>query len=321
MKVSVYSTVLNEESSIVPLLDSLISQTRKPDEIVVVDGGSKDKTVDIVREYEKADKSIKLIISKGSNVAQGRNTGIQNSRYDIIASIDGGCIADKNWLQNLIKNFETDIDIASGICIPDVKNTFEECFAELLYPKIDEWKAYWPSHQNIAFRKTVWEKINYPEWCYRSEDTWFNLKANEEGFKFCLEKDAIIYWRPRKNLKEVFKNSYLWAKSNIENDVRADVTTKLALNYIRLLIWRLSGLLLLIIVFVFISGWSAILLSPFILKDIINLYYKEKKISIIRIIYKNLIFYTDILANILGFMAGKIAMKNKKSNLKEALLL
>ena len=50
MKVSVCITVFNEEGSIGELLDSLLKQTKKPGEIVIVDGGSKDKTVDVIRK-------------------------------------------------------------------------------------------------------------------------------------------------------------------------------------------------------------------------------------------------------------------------------
>ena len=306
LKISVYCTVFNEESSIELLLRSLRSQTRKPDEIIIVDGGSTDNTVEIIESFIKDNPSIKLVTAKGSNVAQGRNIGIKNTKYDFVASTDAGCIADKNWIKNLVKNFDDGVDIVTGICLPDAKNTFEECFAEILYPKEDDFKADWPSHQNIAFRKDVWKKINYPDKCYRSEDTWFNLEAKERGFKFKLAKDAIIYWRPRKNLREVFKNSYLWTKSNIENDVRREASSKIALNCLLQLGWYLLSIFMLLFVFTFMSKLGALLLSPFILKNIVNMYRKDKKRSIIRIIYKNLIFYTDMLACGFGLIAAKI---------------
>ena len=49
--VSVICTVLNEGESIKGLLDSLAAQTRLPDEIIFVDGGSRDNTVDILNSY------------------------------------------------------------------------------------------------------------------------------------------------------------------------------------------------------------------------------------------------------------------------------
>lgn len=51
MKISVVVPVRDEENSIRELLESLLAQTRPPDEIVVTDGGSKDRTRDIIREF------------------------------------------------------------------------------------------------------------------------------------------------------------------------------------------------------------------------------------------------------------------------------
>ena len=51
MRVTVISTVLNEGEAIRRLLDSLLAQTRRPDEVVIVDGGSRDSTVAVIQEY------------------------------------------------------------------------------------------------------------------------------------------------------------------------------------------------------------------------------------------------------------------------------
>ena len=51
MRVSVIATVLNEGPSIRVLLDSVLNQTRAPDEVIIVDGGSTDDTVQIIESY------------------------------------------------------------------------------------------------------------------------------------------------------------------------------------------------------------------------------------------------------------------------------
>ena len=114
MKVSLISTLKNEESSVKEFLDSLLSQSRPPDEIIMVDGGSSDKTVEIIDSYIGNGAPIKLIVSKGANIAQGRNTAIKNSKYDVIASTDLGCRLDKDWLKNLLNKFGEQTDIVSG---------------------------------------------------------------------------------------------------------------------------------------------------------------------------------------------------------------
>ena len=61
MKTSVCLTVFSEEKSVSDLLGSLLIQTKKPDEIVIVDGGSIDKTVDILRHFQKKDSRIRVL--------------------------------------------------------------------------------------------------------------------------------------------------------------------------------------------------------------------------------------------------------------------
>ncbi|UCC32706.1 MAG: glycosyltransferase, partial [Phycisphaerales bacterium] len=71
--VSVIMTVKNEPAGCALTLDSLLSQTRRPDEIIVVDGGSNDETVDVIRRYAAANPTLHLIEAPGVNIARGRN--------------------------------------------------------------------------------------------------------------------------------------------------------------------------------------------------------------------------------------------------------
>ena len=89
MNISICITTFNEEGSIGPLLDSLLAQTKKAEEIVIVDGGSTDKTVEIIRHYQKKDRRIKLLTEKCSR-AKGRNIGIEIAKNEIIAITDAG---------------------------------------------------------------------------------------------------------------------------------------------------------------------------------------------------------------------------------------
>ncbi len=79
-KVSVIATVLNEEKTIQDLLLSLLKQTRTPDEIIITDGGSSDKTPLIIQEFISKGYPIKLLILPGCNISQGRNYAIKNAK-------------------------------------------------------------------------------------------------------------------------------------------------------------------------------------------------------------------------------------------------
>ena len=90
MKISVVIPVRDEERSIRPLLDNLLAQTQRPDEIVITDGGSTDATRDIIFEYIQTGAPIKLIEVDHALPGRGRNLAVQVSQFDWIALIDAG---------------------------------------------------------------------------------------------------------------------------------------------------------------------------------------------------------------------------------------
>ena len=217
IKVSLICTLKNEEASIKEFIDSLLSQSRPPDEIIIVDGGSTDKTAEVIQSYIENDAPIKLIIEDGANIAEGRNIAIKNAKYDIIASTDAGCRIDENWLQNLVRPFEKDlnVDVVSGVYESFGETTFERCVAELTGGNVDAWTAenFLPSSRSIAFKKEAWKKVGgYPEFLYMAEDTVFDLNLKKDGCKFEIAKDAIVYWRMRPNFRDLIKQTYNYAK-------------------------------------------------------------------------------------------------------------
>ena len=104
-RISFYIPAYNAQNTISYALDSLLRQTYKIDEIIVIDDNSLDKTFDIVRKYE----FVKLIKNQ-TNLGLGynRNLAIKNCKNDIIGSIDADVVLDKNWLETLIGQINKD---------------------------------------------------------------------------------------------------------------------------------------------------------------------------------------------------------------------
>ncbi len=229
MMVSVICTLKDEENTVKELIDSILSQSKLPDEIVIVDGGSTDGTVEIINSYIKSGAPINLIIKEGVNIAEGRNIAIENARYDTIASIDAGSWADKDWLKNLLRPFEEDpnVDVVAGFFLPDAKSKYEEVVGELLYPKLENMnqERFLPSGRSIAFKKSCWKRVGgYPGWLYTGEDSLFDLKLKERGCKFAFAKDAIVYWRPRPTLYKLFKQYFLYGKGATHAGITRTIT-------------------------------------------------------------------------------------------------
>lgn len=311
IKVSLVMTVKNEKSTIDSFLKSILTQKRVPDEIIIVDGGSKDGTVEAIKSFLN-DLPIKLFIVENANIARGRNIAIKNSKYEYIACTDAGCKLDKDWLKNIIKYFENDasIDVVSGFYLPDTHTLFEECVAEVTYRKLNTIKNdnFLPSSRSIAFKKKVWEEVGgYPEWLYTAEDTLYDINLKKRGFKFVFAKDAIVYWRPRGSLKKLIKQMYLYGKG--DGEAKLFIRTFMFKSFILLLtlcLMKISILYCLCFVFLIVltSSLPHLINSDYINNPTSNLYK-------LLILIPMLICCVQI-SNLIGFYVGLLRTPNLK---------
>jgi glycosyltransferase involved in cell wall biosynthesis len=100
LSISVVVITLNRAESLKETLDSLIRQTRQPDEVVVVDNGSTDNTKEVVLSF-KDRLNITYVYEGQRGIPYARNAGVKHTAKDIIAFIDDDCVADRNWLKYL----------------------------------------------------------------------------------------------------------------------------------------------------------------------------------------------------------------------------
>jgi len=219
MKTSFITTVLNEEKSIKDLLDSLDKQTQKPNQVIIVDGGSTDKTVSIIKKYPKKSFPIKLIIKSGFNPSQARNLAVSKAKHNTIVASDAGCILDENWLKRIIEPFANkSIGSVAGFYHVKAETVFQKCVAPFVAVMPDKFnpETFLPSSRSIAFKKTAWQKADkYPDNLKSCEDLIFavNLKQNTN---MVIKSSAIVYWRQAENLIQFFKQIKNYATGDIQ---------------------------------------------------------------------------------------------------------
>lgn len=225
VKFSFITTVYNESATIVPFLESILNQTKLPDEIVIVDAQSTDDTIKKIKNTLGNQKKIpwQLLIEKG-NRSVGRNVAIKNSSYGYIACSDAGCTLEPSWLEEISKPLieSNSIDVVSGWYKPDAKTFFEDCLGRYSIPSLVKINSneFLPSARSICFKKTAWGKIGgFNETMTLSEDTSFNLSLKKAGFKFVFKPSAIVYWRPRKNFTQLFKQSFSYNYSDAQKNI------------------------------------------------------------------------------------------------------
>lgn len=218
LKTSVVLTLLNEGEGLRVLLDALMQQTLPPDEIVIVDGGSTDGTVEILDEYAAKDVRVHVMQEAGVNIARGRNIAIAAAHHPIIAVTDGGCRPDSAWLEKLVEPLQHGDAYAAvaGKVEADPQTRFEY-YAALLGMLQDSGDSSTRSFlgRSSAFRKSAWELAGgYPEWLYTAEDTLFAKRFNQLGMKVAIAEDSKLYWRPRRTLYRLAKMFFLYGVGN-----------------------------------------------------------------------------------------------------------
>jgi glycosyltransferase involved in cell wall biosynthesis len=221
--ISLICTVFNEGRTVRALLDSLLAQSMLPDEVVIVDGGSSDDTVDHIRAYESR-LPLRLIVQPGANISQGRNRAIAEARGDIIAITDAGVTLHPTWLEAITRPLreQEDIAVSSGFFVAAPWNALEMALGATTLPDLSEIdpQAFLPSSRSLALRKSAWEAVGgYPEWLDYCEDLIFDFEMRKRYGSFAWAPTAIAEFRPRSSLRDFFKQYYRYARGDGKADL------------------------------------------------------------------------------------------------------
>lgn len=191
--ISVLIPSYNSEKYIEACLQSILEQSLKPTEIIVVDDGSSDKTVQILQAY----KNIKVICQEKKGVSFARNTALKESCGEFIAFQD----ADDLWLEDKLKlQFEF-------LCNnPDIDFVFSKMNNFIDSTIDDQSKIYWEQFQgknidpiglpSMLSRRTVFEKVgNFNSELPFGEDLdWFS-RVEEAGIKKIIMPEVLALRR------------------------------------------------------------------------------------------------------------------------------
>lgn len=218
--VSLICTVYNEEKTISPFLESVAAQTRIPNEIIIVDGGSIDGTFETLKKAKKKYPHLNLkVFREKSNRSKGRNVAITKAKYQVIAITDAGCILDALWLESLVKLYmQTNVDIVSGYYRAEPQTAFEAAVVPfvLVMPDAVDPLSFLPATRSVLLRSAVFKKVGlFDESLELSEDFVFFKKARQLGCTFAFAKDATVVWIPRTSLQSFFRMVRGMAESDV----------------------------------------------------------------------------------------------------------
>jgi glycosyltransferase involved in cell wall biosynthesis len=286
MTLSVIVSAYNAEATLPGLFDSLLNQTFKDYELIIVDDGSTDSTSKIAKSY-----NCNLIeLPKNHGPAYCRNMGAQNAGGDILVFTDSDCRADANWLESIQAHFsQNDTDTIMGRLILLPSTFLGDSISALGFPAggaigFDKiWKVdkngftHSLSSCNCAIRKDVFEEAG------RFDDTFpypggedsllaYNLISLNYRIKYC--PDVVVYHEARDSWRSFLKWQF---RRGISSFVFSKKVVKKKF-------------------FLSLRIWST--------KNILKHYYSDKKFPLVL-----LLIGTSFIVQLTGFLFAKYIKK------------
>jgi glycosyltransferase involved in cell wall biosynthesis len=223
--VSIVVPTLNSERTVEDLLNSLSSQTYKSFEVVVVDGGSVDKTVEIALHL-----GARVIIEPVKGVGAARKKGVLEAGGELIAFIDSDCRAPNDWLEKLVTSISQREEVAAvgGFAVPAIDNLVSKCLEYRLYGfekrgNIREVDSV--ATLNAIYRKQAILSVgNFDSRLEMGEDPDLNYRLRRKGLKILFSPSIFVYHNHPATLLEVvtqwFKYGRSFAKINLRESHR-----------------------------------------------------------------------------------------------------
>jgi glycosyltransferase involved in cell wall biosynthesis len=207
MKVSIITPTLNSAKFIRDCIESVKNQSYSDIEHIIVDGGSVDSTLEIVKEYEGS-YNLRVINQKDNGIYDALNKGIENASGEIIAILHSDDLYQNNEvIEKVVEIFRT--------------QKVDSCYGDLYYVKKDDinkvvryWKAggckkdkfrhgFMPPHPSFFVKKEVYEK-------YGLFDTSYKISGDYELMVRFLYKNSISCYY----ISEVLVKMRIGGKSN-----------------------------------------------------------------------------------------------------------
>jgi glycosyltransferase involved in cell wall biosynthesis len=237
--VSIIVPALNEEQYVAECIESLldIDYPAGSYEIIVVDNGSVDSTVSIVRSYP-----VKLLECRDVRVGAVRNFGVHHAKGEIIAFTDADCIVPRSWLRSAIDTMtQFDADAVGGICLLRGSPTWVET-SWVVNPNPETGMASTLNGSSIVVCRDAFEQVGgFNESMNAGEDTDFADRLLRSGRRIYMSKEsAMIHLGFPRTIGTFVQRQFWHASSALQRSGSWSVDKMNIASGIFLLIWIMT---------------------------------------------------------------------------------
>jgi len=221
-KISVVVCERNSEKFITHCIESVMQQEFRDFELIIVDDYSTDSTKEKIKELQKKHNINLIELKEHNGISKARNKGIKFALGELIAFIDSDCIAQKNWLKELLKGFvdEKTVSVGGPNLTPKNSNEKEKVFGELLElisgigssyvkksDKIIEVKHN-PSCNSMYRKETLLQMNGFNEKLSSNEDPELDYRIRKAGKKIKFNPKAVVFHHRKDSIKKIFNQAF-----------------------------------------------------------------------------------------------------------------
>ena len=230
LKVSVIIPTYNRKNELQILLHSLNRQTFPPAryEIIIVDDGSSDGTGEwLIKQKDQFEVSTTFYTQIRGGPGAARNAGMDKAQGDIFAFTDTDCVAEPEWLEQLIKPFASDTVGAVGgsEIINDNDPLLMRCFHYLMTAPLTtgglrgkkgkRLAHFYPRTFNMAISRKAYEQTGGFKPLFHAEDIELSYRIKKEGFDLVYEDTARVYHKRRNTVSQFVRQLFNMGKARV----------------------------------------------------------------------------------------------------------
>lgn len=250
MKISILIPCYNEEKTIKHCIKACLNQTRKADQIVVVDDGSTDNSPRLIRIFRKQINIVRIDKNVG-NKSYAQEYGLQFVKGDIFISTDSDTIMHERFVENIERDFQDKSVIAVGGYVKSMKYNWLTALRELDYILGQNIHKVAQSYINSlfvipgcagAFRTAIFKKHITFDHDTVTEDLDFTYKLNRKRFRIFYDREAIVYTQDPMNIKSYIKQMSRWHGGGWQNLMKHSRIFSKSANALELSLIYIEGL-------------------------------------------------------------------------------
>lgn len=213
--ISLICPVYNEQEYIERIINFFISSSINEKELFLIDGGSNDNTISIIKDKIKYHPNIYLLYNENKYVPFALNIGIKASKGDPIIRLDAHTDYSEDYILKILEVFnETDADIVGGPMIKEGISPFQKAVAYCTSTNlgIGNSKIHKSNYEGFsdhvylgAWRREIFDEIGYfDERLIRNQDDEFHYRAKSKGKKIFLSSKIKSKYYTRNSIKKLF---------------------------------------------------------------------------------------------------------------------